>query len=127
MDPITNIDDFIKINKQNVYRVDNYYDKLLVSPNPEKHIFKIAIQDFFLEHKKEFKILETQEMVNELFFYKPKMFSQSYYGTTEMWLPLLRVNNMRNITEFNKTLIKVYNKTVVKDLIDIFFKREGKL
>lgn len=127
MDPITNIQDFIKTNLRNVYRTDNYYQKLLVSPNPEKHIFKIPIEDFFLEHRNEFKVLEASTMIDDLYFYKPKLFSQIYYGTTEMWLPVLRLNNMRNITEFNKSIIKVYNKAVVKDLINIFFKREGKL
>ena len=59
-------------------------------------------------------------------FYKPKMVSMELYGTTELWLSLLRVNEMTNITEFHQPLIKVYNPDQVKELITIFFKREGK-
>lgn len=127
MDPVTNINDFIKLNKRNVYRTDNYYKKILLSPDASKHIFKIPIEDFFIEHKRDFQILESEEMIDELYFYKPKLFSLNYYGTTEMWLPILRVNGMKSLVDFNKSIIKVYNKTVVKDLINIFFKREGKL
>ena len=59
-------------------------------------------------------------------FYKPKMLSYELYGTTELWLAILRANNMKNISEFHYPIIKVYQPDRLKELIKVFFKREDK-
>ena len=50
--------------------------------------------------------------IPEAMYYNPKMLSLTLYGTTELWLGLLRVNNMKNVTEFHKPFIKIYNPYV---------------
>lgn len=124
----TYIDAFIQDGKSDVISLTNLYDSVLVgsTANPD-HIFRTAFGDFFLRYHDELEGIVKYFQCPEAMFYKPKMVSAELYGTTELWLALLRVNNMRNITEFHYPLIKIYDPTALKEYINIFFKREGKL
>ena len=126
MDFITDINQFIKKNSQTSYNLQNFYDTLLVSDDPSKYIYRIPIDDFFIKYKDQLKVIQVPYHLPEDMYFKPKMLSLLLYGTTEYWIALLRINKMKNITEFCKPVIQVYNSTLLKDLINIFFKREGK-
>lgn len=123
---ITYINRFIADGKKETLSLRNFYDTILVGDvdNPD-HIFKIPIGDFFVNHRKELEPIVQYYSVPQSMFYKPKTLSYELYGTTELWLALLRLNNMRNITEFHQPIIKIYNADSLKELIDIFFKRAG--
>lgn len=105
----------------------NLYDTVLVENAEDKSdVIRIPWNDFFLKYQDELSKAIQLYNIPEAMYYNPKMLSLTLYGTTELWLGLLRVNNMKNVTEFHKPFIKIYNPYVIKDLIDIFFKREGK-
>lgn len=126
MDAITNIYQFINRNKKTSYNLQNFYDTIFVSENPNEHIFKIPIDDLFLKYRDALKGIEKSYYVDQTYFYKPKMLSMVLYDTTEFWLALLRINGMKNVTEFNRSIIKIYDETLIKELLNIFLKREGK-
>lgn len=126
MDSITNIYQLIKKNSQASYKLENFYDTILVADDPSKYIYRVPIDDFFIRYKDQLKAIETTYALPENLYYKPKALSLLLYNTTEYWLALLRINKMKNITEFCQPLIKVYNSILLKDLVNIFFKREGK-
>jgi hypothetical protein len=123
---ITYINKYINDGKKETLSLRNFYESILVgnSDNAD-HIFKIPINDFFIKHKKELDSIVKYYSVPQSMFYKPKSVSYELYGTTELWLALLRLNEMRNITEFHQPIIKIYDVNSINDLIDIFFKREG--
>jgi len=123
---ITYIDKYIADGKKETISLRNFYETLLVGDvnNPD-HIFKIPISDFFVNYKQELDQIVQYYNVPQSMFYKPKSVSYELYGTTELWLALLRLNGMRNITEFHQPIIKIYNANSLKELIDIFFKRMG--
>ena len=123
---ITYIDKYISDGKKETLSLTNFYDTILVGDidNPD-HIFKIAIDDFFVKYRNQLDSIVQYYSVPQSMFYKPKTVSYELYGTTELWLSILRLNNMRNITEFHQPIIKVYNAESLKELIDIFFKRAG--
>lgn len=125
---ITYVDAFIDDGQQAVLSLKNFYDTMLVK-NKENadHIYKIPISDFFVQHRTELSSIVQYYAMSESMFYKPKMVSYDLYNTTELWLSLLRLNEMRNVTEFHIPVIKVYNPSAIKELINIFFKREGKI
>lgn len=52
--------------------------------------------------------------------YQPKLFCYNYYGTTELWALLLKVNNMTSAIEFNKKNIKVFSQEIFSLLNEIF-------
>jgi hypothetical protein len=113
-------------NKASV-SLHNLYDTILVTNNDDSSdVFRVPWDDFFLKYKEELSNYIQLFNVPESMYYNPKMVSFSIYGTTELWLALLRVNNMRNVTEFHKPIIKIYNQYALNQLIDIYFKREGK-
>jgi hypothetical protein len=91
------------------------------------HIYRIGIDDFFIKYRKELSNIVTVKRVPEEMFYKPKLFSFMVYGTTELWLSVLRLNRMRNITEFHKPVVAVYEPNQLKQLMNLYFKRETAL
>ena len=124
----TYMDEYIKNGQFAVLSLKNFYDTMLVSDIDNKnHVFRIPIDDFFLKYRHQLEDAIQYYSVPDSCFYKPKTLSLKLYDTTEMWLALLRLNCMRNVTEFCESIIKVYNPGDVKRLINIFFKREGKI
>ena len=125
---ITSIDSFIGDGLQTTISLHNLYDTILVGDenNPD-HIYRTPIDDFFIKHRQELRPIEQVVKISEPFYYKPKLLSYKLYSTTELWLAILRVNNMRNVSEFCKPYIKIYNPNSLESLIRIFFKREGKM
>lgn len=121
---ITNLIDYGQ--KQSI-SLKNLYDTILVNDQSnDPHVFRIPWNDFFLKYEDELNDTKQLFNVSESMYYKPKMLSLTLYGTTELWLALLRANNMKNITEFHRPFIWIYNPYSLKELIDIFFKREKK-
>ena len=128
MPDITYIDQYIVDGNKQVISLKNLYDTLLVGDiDNDEYIFRIPISDFFVKYRDQLSEYIECYTLPESMFYKPKMVSKMLYGTTELWLSLLRVNGMRNISEFSLPIIKVYNPDALKNLINIFFKREKKI
>lgn len=128
MPDITYIDQYIDDGNKQVISLKNLYDTLLVGDvNNDEHIFKIPIADFFIKYRDQLSGCIEYYTLPESMFYKPKTVSKELYGTTELWLSLLRVNGMKNISEFSLPIIKIYNSDSLKSLINIFFKREKKI
>lgn len=123
----TYINSYINDGQQAVLSLRNFYDTVLVtSTNRPDHIYRVPMADFFVKHKDQLSEIVRYYSIPETMFYKPKMVSYELYDTTELWLALLRLNDMRNTTEFHMPIIKVYEAAPLKELINIFFKREGK-
>ena len=123
---ITYIDTFIEDGHKSVISLRNFYETMLVGDIDDRdHIFRIPVYDFFIKYRQELSECIQYYNLPESFFYRPKSLSLELYDTTEMWLAILRLNGMKSIIEFNQGLIKVYNPHDVKELINIFFKREG--
>lgn len=125
---VTYIDDFIHDGEKETLSLKNFYSSYLVGDaNDENHIFRTPWEDFFLKYKDELDSCIQWRAISQDVYYNPKMLSMTLYGTTEMWLAIMRANGFKNITEFHYPFIKVYNPDVVMELIKIFFKREGKV
>lgn len=123
---VTYMDKYISDGKKETISLRNLYQPQLIGNHSDPdYIFKVPFHDFFLEHREELKDCMALYQVPETRFYKPKLVSLEIYGTTELWLALLRVNNMRNISEFHYPLIKIYEPNKLFNYINIFFKRAG--
>lgn len=124
---VTYIDQYINDGKKETISLTNLYDTILVGEeDDESNIFRIPINDFFLKYRRELEESKIVYSIPQTMFYKPKMLSYELYGTTELWLAILRANNMKNISEFHYPIIKVYQPDRLKELIKVFFKREDK-
>lgn len=127
MSDITHIDRFIQDGKNNTISLKNFYDTILVGDaEDDTNIYRIPIDDFFLKYHKELEPSITVMTCDESYFYKPKLFSYQYYGTTELWLALLRVNGIVSTCNFNYPFIRVYEPYRAMEIIKTYFKREGK-
>lgn len=122
----TTVNDLIYDNNRSSYTLRNFYDTIIISNETKDDFFKVPYEDFFIKHLSDFKNLTEDYILPETYFYKPKSVSYELYGTTEFWLSILRLNGMKNITEFHIPIIRVYAPQVITEYINIFFKREGK-
>jgi len=121
----TYMDKYIKDGNKAIVNLKHLYDTILIQyKNNEDKSFRIPYNDFFLKYRNQLADIVEYQQILQTEFYQPKTVSLRLYGTTELWLALLRINNMKNITEFHYPLIKVYNANMLKTLIDTFFKRE---
>lgn len=126
-DNVTFIDDLILDTQRDRFSLEHLYDQMIVqNPKVSTHFFKIAINDFFIKHNEELRPYVKGFHVGDNWFYRPKGVSYQIYGTTELWLALLRLNNMASAADFNKPIIMVYDPGGLKQIIDIYFQREGK-
>lgn len=125
MPNVTYMDEYIDDGHKSVLSLNNFYETILVSSdNKPDHIYQTPFSDFFIKYRKELEDAIELYTVPERLFYQPKTLSYELYGTTELWLSILRVNGMRNVTEFHEPIIQVYNPSKLMELINIFFKRE---
>lgn len=123
----TYIVDSIAEGNKAINSLKNFSDTVLLKNYSNDRIIRIPTDDFFSKYKDE--LYETVELYNVPMknLFKPKSVSFDIYQTTELWLALMRLNNFRNITEFDQQIIKIYNPAGLKELINIFFKREKKI
>lgn len=122
---ITYMDEYIEDGNKATLSLKNFYETLLVqNVDRDNHIFRVPFSDFFIKYRSQLEEAVQYYTLPESFYYKPKSLSFALYGTTELWLALLRLNDFRNITEFHYPLIKIYNAEKLKQLINIFFKRD---
>lgn len=119
---ITYMDSFINDGKNDILSIKNFYDTILIEAKKD-HVIRVPCDDFFIKYKNELEDSVQLYTISESFYYKPKLLSLKLYNTTELWLGLLRVNNMRNVSEFHYPIIKIYNPNNILELINIFFKR----
>ena len=123
----TYIVDSIAEGNKAINSLKNFSDTVLLKNYSNDRIIRIPTDDFFSKYKDE--LYETVELYNVPMknLFRPKSVSFDIYQTTELWLALMRLNNFRNITEFDQQIIKIYNPAGLKELINIFFKREKKI
>lgn len=122
---ITYINKYISDGNSSVLSLKNLYETVLVTDEDGNKLFKIPLNDFFIKYKDQLRDIVEFHPIPMTMFYRPKIASLDLYSTTELWLALLRLNGMRNVTEFHYPIIQIYNPTELFELINIFFKREG--
>lgn len=122
---MTYMNKYISDGNNSVVSLKNLYETLLVTDEEGNKLFKIPLNDFFIRYKNQLRDIVEFHSIPLTMFYRPKMVSLELYSTTELWLALLRLNGMRNITEFHYPIIQIYNSSELFNLINIFFKREG--
>lgn len=131
---VTYIDRYIIDGQKSQLSLNKFYDSMLCTNMPIadnddtiKDLFRIPVYDMFLRYRSQLEDSVVMRYIDNKYFYKPKTISLSLYGTTEMWTSILRLNKMRNVSEFTKNYIKVYDPDRVVELLQIFLKREEKI
>lgn len=127
MPNITYMDQYINDGNQNILSLKNLYDALYIDDADDpNNTFKVPINDFFIAHRKELQPYIKIMNLPQTHFYKPKLTSVMLYGTTELWLSILRVNGLKNVTEYHLPFIRYYDPDGLKTIINIYFKRQDK-
>ena len=74
------------------------------------------------------KIIITRELTSKeytKYAFRPKLFSDDMYGTTEFWDTILFLNNCKSVVDFRLQKVKYYDPDRFKAFIDEIFIVEG--
>lgn len=74
------------------------------------------------------KIIITRELTSKeyaKYAFRPKLFSDDMYGTTELWDTVLFLNNCKSVVDFRLQKVKYYDPDKFKAFIDEIFIVEG--
>lgn len=74
------------------------------------------------------KIIITRELTSKeytKYAFRPKLFSDDMYDTTEFWDTILFLNNCKSVVDFRLQKIKYYDPDKFKAFIDEIFIVEG--
>jgi hypothetical protein len=61
----------------------------------------------------------TTVSLDDKYKYRPQYLCHEYYGCSDLWQLILRINNCFKITEFDMTDVKIFNLLGIKKLLDI--------
>lgn len=62
--------------------------------------------------------IELNEDEQAQYLYKPKLLSEDLYDTTELWDTILILNDCQSVINFKPKLVKVYDPTELKTLLN---------
>lgn len=62
--------------------------------------------------------IDLNEEEQVMYLYKPKLLSEDLYDTTELWDTILVLNDCPSVIDFKPKLIKVYDPTELKPLLN---------
>lgn len=60
------------------------------------------------------------------YFYKPKLLCSDMYGNPELYFIILLINDMADVKEFTKPVIRMLNKTNMSELLTLIYNAEKK-
>lgn len=58
--------------------------------------------------------------------YKPKLFCEDLYKTTELWSSILQLNGMLSVLDFNRFFVKIYDPRTIDEILNELLILEGK-
>ena len=96
---------------------DNYDNKIIFN-----YTSLIEKYRYFLQSK--IKLIELTDNEYLKYKFKPKMLSADFYGTTELWSSIMRINNLMSITEFTLKKLKLFTSDIMTVLNEILIIEE---
>lgn len=116
------IKDFEKYNSLNEITHDKLHLKSSLKPSSKETIV-LNSSSLYNKYSDEIKrILYEVELTDYEYVtyrFQPKLFCYHYYGTTELWSLLLKVNNMMSVAQFDKKKIIMFSGEIFKILSEI--------
>ena len=83
-----------------------------------------VVNDYMPELKAVAYDVELKQSEQQTYFYKPKLLSLDVYGDTELYYIILLMNDMADVKEFTKPIIKMLKKQDMNNLISAIYNAE---
>lgn len=84
-----------------------------------------AISDYIEELKKAAVNVELTREQQQTYFYKPKLLCYDIYGNPELYFIILLMNDMADVKEFTKPVIKMLKKEHISELMGYIYNAES--
>jgi len=101
---------------------DTLHTKAVIRDAQTGRVIKVPYSAFTNRYKDALStIIISEELSTEEkreFWYKPKSASLYYYETTELWADILAINHCVSIREFTPEVLKIYDPTKLKKIIN---------
>ena len=73
---------------------------------------KCILDEYWDEILKISKVVTLSDKEYEEYRFKPKKFCFDFYGCTDLWFILLRLNNMVSVIDFDKKKIRIFTNEI---------------
>ena len=100
-------------------RTDRFYSTCVLEDESRNRSIVIPSGDFFIRNKESLERMKVTVELPIAMAHNPKMVSKIIYGTTELWMGLLRANEMTSFLEFDKDEIYIYHPDSLRELLKI--------
>ena len=107
-----------RLHSHQVLAVDN--DKLVIN-----YLSRLTNYQYPLSSKIVTITLDTDQYLKYRF--RPKTMSWDFYGTIELATALMRINGCVSISEFNFSKLKVFDSSIIEDLIEVMNKERAQI
>ena len=122
------VEDFIELGKD----IDDIqYSKFAILSkavssvtNPILYAEHNVIYDYEEEFKKLALTVEMTDNEYNKYRFKPKLLAYDVYGSTELFFPILFINGMCNIKDFDRKTIKLIRKDYMIQLLEAIYNAE---
>lgn len=106
---------------------DKLHSKAFFIDNNKNRIITnyTSLLDKYSDHIAKFIVtVELTDLEFEKYRFQPKLLCYDYYGTTELWSHILRINNLTSVTQFTKQKIKMFTEDIFDIINEIFILEE---
>ena len=121
----TTIEEFIEsgsgitITYPNLSFTETMYNKTQVSVHN-------VISDYLQELRNACVNVSLTQDQQFMYFYKPKLLCYDVYGNPELYFIILLINDMADVKEFTKPVVKMLRKSHMSELLTLIYNAEKK-
>ena len=121
----TTIEEFIESGSGITITYPNLSFTEIMSNNTQVSVHNV-ISDYIQELRNACVNVSLNQDQQFIYFYKPKLLCYDVYGNPELYYIILLINDMADVKEFTKPVVKMLRKSHMSELLTLIYNAEKK-
>ena len=121
----TTIEEFIESGSGITITYPNLSFTEIMSNNTQVSVHNV-ISDYLQELRNACVNVSLNQNQQFMYFYKPKLLCYDVYGNPELYFIILLINDMADVKEFTKPVVKMLRKSHMSELLTLIYNAEKK-
>ena len=121
----TTIEEFVESGSGITITYPNLSFTEIMSNNTQVSVHNV-ISDYLQELRNACVNVSLTQDQQFMYFYKPKLLCYDVYGNPELYFIILLINDMADVKEFTKPVVKMLRKSHMSELLTLIYNAEKK-
>ena len=121
----TPIEEFVESGSGITITYPNLSFTEIMSNNTQVSVHNV-ISDYLQELRNACVNVSLTQDQQFMYFYKPKLLCYDVYGNPELYFIILLINDMADVKEFTKPVVKMLRKSHMSELLTLIYNAEKK-